>query len=99
LPSIEEWEAMVEYAHAVLGCDPAITSDAGNECWDLECVEAGACSFHNVPFDVLRAWYWSSSTDVRTPNAAWMQDLVSGSLGAADKGQHTNLVWPVRGGQ
>ncbi len=93
LPSIEEWEAMVEYANGLF-CRPKILNDAGNDCWHEQCVHAGACSF----FGVQRDWYWSSSSYVPMPTHAWLLDLEDGGVFLGGK-YHPIYVWPVRGGQ
>ncbi len=95
LPSIGEWEAMVEYATDVLTCSrPTISNDAGDGCWDQMCVDAGNCSFSAVDDEI----YWSSSTIVSDPSKAWTLDTIDGTVGELSK-VGVNLVWPVRGGQ
>lgn len=96
LPSVEEWEAMVEHADDVLGCALLmITNDAGDDCWDPACVTAGACSFHGVQ----PARYWSSTTFVSWPeSAAWFVSLEYGYVQVNIK-TNDSYVWPVRGGQ
>lgn len=94
LPTIEEWDVMVEYADDVLGCEPTISSDAGNDCWDQQCVNGGACSFYGVQ----SAWYWSSSSYVPNPTGVWYVFLADGGVAVYGKGD-TIYVWPVRGGQ
>lgn len=92
LPSVEELEAMI--ADAVdLGCDPTITNDAGNDCWDAQCVTAGACSFSGV----VSSFYWSASTSVEPLNA-WEVSALSGLVRIQSKTAFA-YVWPVRGGQ
>ncbi len=93
LPSVEEWEAMVADAVA-LGCDPTITNDAGNGCWDVACVTVGACSFSGVVSSI----YWSASTRVSVPSTAWVAFLSFGTVGGGAKAADY-YVWPVRGGQ
>lgn len=93
LPSVEEWEAMVADADG-LGCSPAITNDAGDDCWDAACVTEGACSFSGV----VSSFYWSASTDVNTPTSAWVVGLLNGSVFGGIKTANI-YVWPVRGGQ
>ena len=95
LPSIEEWETMVEHAADVLGCSPTITNDAGDDCWDQQCVDVGACSVYGVQ----SSYYWSSSSRVPAPFLAWRFHLASGIGGIADKGSFYYDVWPVRAGQ
>ena len=93
LPSFEEWEAMIADA-ATMGCAPRITNDSGDDCWDAECVTAGACSFSGVASD----FYWSASTLVNQSSLAWFAPLFATEFPFASK---TSLfsVWPVRGGQ
>ena len=93
LPSIEEWEAMVAGASA-LGCFPKITNDAGDGCWDEDCVTAGACSFSGV----VSSFYWSASTRVADPTLAWLMNLTSGTL-SNDFKVNDRYIWPVRAGQ
>jgi Protein of unknown function (DUF1566) len=99
LPSKAEWQAMVADADG-LGCDPTITNDAGDGCWDAACVTAGDCSFSGVA-----SFYWSATSDVGEPFGPSFVWVVSLILGDADdfvffdsKGS-SNYVWPVRGGQ
>ena len=91
LPSIEEWEAMVEQADEML-CSPTITNDAGDECWDEYCNVP--CSFYNVG----GSWFWSSSTYFPTPTYVWLVDLMYGEPTDGPKTGKMS-VWPVRGGQ
>lgn len=97
LPSIEEWEAMVADADA-LGCDPTITDNAGNGCWQepADCFfEGSVCAFTNV----RSSSYWSSSSTIPTPPLnAWLVNMASGSIHTTGK-TFDALVWPVRGGQ
>jgi hypothetical protein len=51
----------------------------------------GACS------GVQSTNYWSSTTNADNPDDAWIVNLNDGNTNANDK-DHTNLVWPVRGG-
>ena len=91
LPSIEEWEAMVKHAADMLGCTlPTITSDAGTECWDQDCVDAGACSFYGVQSS---SWYWSSSSSVPVPSNAWIVRLNFGFVTTHGKGDTYHYVW------
>ena len=89
LPSIEEWEVMIE---EVFCNGPRITDDTGAYCWVPQCVDQGSCSFYGVQVP-----YWSSSTWLTNPADALSVDL-SGYLLHGDKGG-TRYVWPVRGGQ
>ena len=90
LPSIGEWEAMLEAA-----CDPAITNDAGDGCWSQLCSDLGNCSF----FYVRSSFYWSSSSSLPSPTLAWVADLIHGEGGEVYPKNTSLLVWPVRGGQ
>ena len=89
LPSIAEWEAMID-----TGCTPTISNDQDNDCWDTRCFDSGACSFYGVQSE----FYWSSSSDQRDLTKAWPVSLLSGGIAENPK-IDTLRVWPVRGGQ
>ena len=96
LPSVEEWEATIEYADEVLGCIPTITNDAGDECWSANCfLGAGGCSLSGVQAH----WYWTATSSFHLPDWAWMVNLLNGSFLENPKSPVTIYVWPVRGGQ
>ena len=88
---------MVEYADDVLSCSPTITTDDGTACWFPGChlfINGHLCSFHGVQ----SSWYWSSSSYVPDPSAAW--DVGLDGIRAAHGSKGFNFyVWPVRGGQ
>ena len=97
LPSKAEWEAMVADADGgpgELDCDPAITDDQGNACWDPSCVTGGNCAFTGV----ASAQYWSGTTVTTVPANAWIVILSSGFTPNAPK-DLPRRIWPVRGGQ
>lgn len=94
LATIGEWKAMVQHADDVLGCDPTISNDQGDACWDQTCVDADDCSFYGV----VSSFFWASSTVAHDPLKAWEVSLGHG--GVAGTGKAAALcVWPVRGGQ
>lgn len=93
LASVAEWRRMTEDAIEI-GCSPSITNDAGNDCWDQQCVDAGACSFSGVQ----SAIYWSSTTFANGTDFAWVVFMNFG-LVSSDGKTFYNRVWPVRGGQ
>jgi hypothetical protein len=103
LASVAEWEAMVKEAVA-LGCvntsfgGPAITNDAGNDCWQ----EGPASSFEDVQ---ISPGYWSATThhDPGTMESAggtnaWVMGMSFGNANFPPKSD-ARSVWPVRGGQ
>ncbi len=96
LASKAEWQAMTTpRAGDFMGCSsPAITNDAGGDCWDTICVAAGSCSFVGL----VSAFYWSASTLVSFPGNALVVTLVNGFVSNGGK-TFGNYVWPVRGGQ
>lgn len=94
LATVGEWKAMVEHADDVLGCNPTISNDAGDACWNQPCVDASDCSF----LGLVSGFFWASSTVVIDPPKAWEVSLSHG--GVAGTGKLADLyVWPVRGGQ
>ena len=94
LPSIDEWEAMIEYADDVLGCLPTISDDGGELCWSQGCVVAGNCSFSGV----VSSRYWSSTTRADLLTQAWSVKLDFGDVNGTGKSNYWH-IWPVRGGQ
>ncbi len=96
LPSVDEWYTMTASA-VLLGCtDPILTNDAGNDCWDPNCVTVENCSFQGVQ----SSWYWSSSSEVAQPLLAWGVDLHSPPpITDFQKTLQILFVWPVRDGQ
>jgi hypothetical protein len=102
LASSDEWMAMVEAAEK-LGCSPTITNDAGNDCWDQQCVDAGACSLYRVQ----SAPYWTSTAAADSPFAfakhlatfrSLPPDLRNAPALPRPRESHY-FMWPVRSGQ
>ena len=75
-------------------CEPAISNDVGNGCWDELCADMSACSFYGVQ----ASGYWSASSVVSQPTHAWFGDLLNGNPDLRDRSEAA-FVWPVRGGQ
>jgi len=48
--------------------------------------------------NVMVAFYWSSTTDKRRPNMAWVTVMYSGNVFTREKQSPKYPVWPVRGG-
>ncbi len=98
LPSVSEWEDMISNALGQGGdpdctgggSGPAITNDAGTDCW-----QAGGSSFSNV----LSGPYWAATTVESTPNYAWSNFLLTGTVTDLFEKTDRYRVWPVRGGQ
>lgn len=90
LPTKEEWEAMV--ADPALECSPAITNDAGTDCWVSG--EPGS-SFIGVG----TGFHWSATTVTNNAAFAWFVNLFNGFIGDGEAKTSENIVWPVRGGQ
>ena len=96
LPSRKESKAMVADARSAGCLFPALTADLGAPCWSPGCVTTGGCSFLNA----TSAFYWTSSTDVASPEDAWILDLSDGGSSLQqDKVSPNTLLWPVRSGQ
>lgn len=91
LPSVAEWEEMVELA-MILECHPAITDDAGSACWSEECADSGLCSFS----EVMSTFYWSATTGVTAAATVWSVDLEFGFVGFGSRTADW-VAWPVRG--
>ena len=95
LPSLAEWEAMIDDALGLGGdpdciaTPPTITNDSGTACW-----VSGPTSFTGVQ----SLDYWSSTTIIGNPMRAWEMGLDVGSDNNNDKTVPL-YVWPVRGGQ
>ena len=95
LPSVAEWEAMVDNALGEGGdpdckaTPPTITNDSGGGCW-----ATGPSSFS----DVQSAFYWSTTTNAFGTGFAWRVSTANGSVTSGGKDE-TRVVWPVRGGQ
>jgi hypothetical protein len=102
LPTVAEWEAMIEDA-VLLGCvgafAPSITNDTGDSCWQ----EGPGSSFTGVA-GVAAGFYWSSSiavsenTGSSQQTLAWAARLHEGDVSRNSRSAQ-NLTWPVRGGQ
>ncbi|EDN70927.1 protein containing DUF1566 [Beggiatoa sp. PS] len=83
LPTIEEWEAMIDKKYS----SPVLSNAAGTDKWK----EGDA--FSGVQAD----GYWSSTTCASLAVLAWRVDLNGGVTSYGKTG--TFYVWPVRGGQ
>ncbi|MEK8017614.1 MAG: DUF1566 domain-containing protein, partial [Candidatus Parabeggiatoa sp.] len=83
LPTIEEWEAMIDKNYE----RPALSNAEGTDQWK----EGDAFS------SVQTSLYWSSTTDASFTGSAWIVSLSYGFVGYSDK-VGNNDVWPVRGG-
>lgn len=98
LPSITEWVAMVAEA-VVLGCNPAMTNDAGTFCWSAcDPRDVFCSSFTNVSSESA----WSASTRLNiggVTSVARIIHLLDGSNDSQLKFIDDTLVLPVRGGQ
>jgi len=57
-----------------------------------------SCMTAQAPDDAQEHPYWSSSTAVLQPDAAWAVSMNNGSVNHVDKSADCH-VWPVRGGQ
>ena len=85
LPTIGEWQAMAyPYPSA---CNPALPAASGTGCYSTGAWATG----------VQSVYYWSSSSDVSSPDSAWNVYLGTGYIYNFDK-TYTLYVWPVRGG-
>lgn len=93
LPSIAEWEAMVEPTCS----DPALSDDEGSGCWNSPCDPGSTCSFYRVQSS---SNYWSASSDLTSTNVfnVWVAFMGSGDVLSVPK-TGALFVWPVRGGQ
>ena len=100
LPSIGEWEAMIDDADGGSGdiiCKdggvggPSITNDAGDACYG----SGTGSSF----IDVASASYWSSTTLGGSAVGAYYVDLADADCSKSTTKGSVIKVWPVRGGQ
>ncbi len=95
LPTISEWETMIEDAVA-LGCrefqlgGPSITNDTGTSCW-----QAGP---GNSFVEVQSSGYWSANSFADGISNAFGVDLDGGVTGGSTK-TLDRFMWAVRGGQ
>lgn len=85
LPSRSELLSLVDLQYS----SPALANKAGTGHWAS-----------GDPFvGVQTSSYWSSSTSVASPTAAWAVDLSNGSVTfSGNTKANSNYVWPVRGG-
>ncbi len=97
LPSIDEWEAMIDDAlgqggdpDCLAAGGPTITNDEGTGCWG----SVGG-SFSNI----LNANYWSTTTVKSSTSDAWDVHLGWATISDMFGKSSTGFVWPVRGGQ
>ena len=96
LPSLAEWEAMIDDALGQGGdpdckaSPPTITNDSGGGCWVI-----GPSSFSNVRSAMP---YWALSFKTQFPGFTWVMDMAIG-FGFGSARTNTMYVWPVRGGQ
>ena len=89
LPTIEEWQVIVDAANANSCGEPTVPDVLGTGCCGT-----GTCAFSGVQSSV----YWSATTlDAGEPNLAWVANLSIG-LVFADSKTISHFVWPVRGG-
>jgi len=82
LPSIKEWEAMVDKDYM----EPALSNATDTGRWE----EGDA--FLNVH---KYSDYWSSTSGADKKNDAWYMDIRYGSVGSSDQ-SNRYYVWPVR---
>ncbi len=88
LPTIEEWQVIVDAANAN-GCGgPTVPDVIGTGCCGT-----GTCAFSGVQSNV----FWSATTFASNPGNAWFADLSFGVVDTFSKTGNT-FVWPVRGG-
>jgi hypothetical protein len=85
LPSIKEWEAMVDKDYM----DPALSNATDTGGWK----EGDA--FLNVRKYKYSCDYWSSTSGADKKNDAWYMDIRYGSVGSSDQ-SNRYYVWPVR---
>jgi len=85
LPTIAEWQA-IAYPFPT-ACNPALPAASGTGCYSTGAWATG----------VQSVYYWSSSSDVSSPDSAWNVYLGTGYIYNFDK-TYTLYVWPVRGG-
>jgi len=88
LPTIEEWQAILDQA-ITNGCSNPYVPDL----LGTGCCGTGTCVFSGVQSNV----YWSSTTNVTDPGLAWCSGLSGGNVGNDDK-SNSRYVWPIRGG-
>ncbi len=96
LPSVWEWEAMIQEALSML-CDPLITNDQGDGCWaaPFACVAVGrTCSFTGVQSQ----FYWGSFSPSHDLRCVFGMHLREGGTICEFKTTDAR-VWPVRSGQ
>lgn len=88
LPTIEEWQVIVDAANAN-GCGgPTVPDVIGTGCCGT-----GTCAFSGVQsFN-----YWSVTTNASNPISAWRANLNGGFVSTINKANNF-VVWPVRGG-
>jgi hypothetical protein len=87
LPNVKELQSLIDFGFAT----PALSNAAGTAKW----TEGNAFS------GVQSGIYWSSTTYADGPVNAWLVHLGDGltsGLGVDVRKDHSNLVWPVRGG-
>ena len=104
LPSKDEWLATVAQA-VTLGCRaPALTNDAGTECFG----DGTTSSFPRVAWSLETAFFWSSSTNEQIPDWAHVMFLINGSINTVSPVTGCNCKvsdngwfrpWPVRDGR
>ena len=85
LPTIAEWQALSDAYPS--SCVPSLPGASGTGCYSTSPWATG----------VQSSSYWSSSSYVSSPSAAWYVFLDGGFVDFDNK-TLTAYVWPVRGG-
>lgn len=86
-----------------LGCNPAVTNDPGDACWNIACSFVGFCSIDGLG-GLSGGGFWSATNQYNlqpppfSSHSAAFLVRVAGWLDTRSKSSEV-WVWPVRGGQ
>ena len=91
LPTVGEWQVILDAANANSCGGPTVPDVLGTGCCGT-----GTCAFSGVQSGGFG--YWSATTFASNPGRAWLAFLSGGFVLTLEK-TGNDFVWPVRGGQ